>query len=77
MGAQVAKKSVTIPADLIDQAEEFMGPGDSFSSYLAESLRLRIEHDRLAALSAELETANGPADPVEVSRWREVLRAPR
>jgi hypothetical protein len=68
------KKSVTIPADLIEQADGLMTDGQSFSAYVTIALRRQIERDRLSEFIDELDAVNGPADPREVERWRAGLR---
>lgn len=73
MGAPAIKKSVTIPADLVDQVNGLLPEDDNFSGYVTEALRLKVELDRLAELVRELEDVNGPADPRAVEHWKDVF----
>ena len=74
MSTATVKKSVTIPADLIEQVGDVIGTEESFSAYVSEALRRKVEQDRLAELVRELEEANGPSDPAEVERWSKIFR---
>lgn len=53
------KKSVTIPADLLNEAEERTGPR-GLSAYVARALATQLELDRLDDYLTACEETNGP-----------------
>ena len=63
-----AKKSVTIPADVLEAAREHMGH-EGLSAYVSRAMRLQIEQDNLEVLLREAEALHGPADPTEVAAF--------
>ncbi|MCL2849104.1 MAG: hypothetical protein FWE61_03530 [Micrococcales bacterium] len=73
MGESVAlKKSVTIPADLLEQVAG-LNPAGNLSAYVTEALRAKVEQDNLAQLLDELRAEHGPEDPADVARWNQIL----
>ncbi len=59
-----AKKSLTIPRDLVDEAEARSGPR-GLSAYVARALAAQLELDRLADYAEAAEAELGPV-PDEV-----------
>ena len=64
-----AKRSVTIPAELVEQVVELIRDGQTFSSYVTAALQRQVERDRLREMVDEFDEEHGPADPAEVERW--------
>ena len=74
MSAAYVKKSITIPADLFHQAEEFFSKG-GLSSYISKALQRQVERDNLEQLTAEMEAIHGPVDEDEVERVRQLVNS--
>jgi HAMP domain-containing protein len=53
-----AKKSVTIPVSVLQDAEEHMENGN-LSKYVTEALQDRIAHDNVSALAREISERSG------------------
>ena len=58
----MGKFSVTLDADLIEEAREHFG-NEGLSQYLNEALAWRVQHERLSRWLAEMRTQHGPTPP--------------
>lgn len=65
--------SATAPAEFLDEVTADI-PKGKFSAWVYEAMREKRERDNLAALVAEMEEVNGPADPAMVARADELSR---
>ena len=73
MSAPTIKKSVTVPADLLQQIDALV-PGGNFSAYVTQALRRQVERDNLNRLVDEMREEHGDPDPTDVARWTEILK---
>jgi len=64
------KVSLTLEEELLTEARAAVG-SRVLSSYVNRALRQQLQHDRLAALLAELEQENGPIEPQVVEEIRQ------
>jgi hypothetical protein len=55
----VRKISLTLPDDLLDEAQQY-APDGNISAYVADGLRRRVEFDRARQLLRELDDEWGP-----------------
>ncbi len=69
------KVSLTLEEELLTEARAAVG-SRGLSSYVNRALRQQLQHDRLAALLAELEQENGPIEPQVVEEVRQEWPAP-
>jgi hypothetical protein len=63
------KVSLSLPADLLDEARRYVGEG-SLSAYVAEGLQQRVLLDRLAHYLHELDEESGPLTAEEIESAR-------
>ena len=69
------KVSLTLEEELIGEAREAAG-GRGLSGYVNRALRNQLQHDRLTALLAELESECGPIDSQVMEEVRRAWPAP-
>lgn len=55
----VRKVSLTLPSDLLDEAQRY-APGGHLSAHMANGLRRRVHSDRLGRYLRELDAECGP-----------------
>jgi hypothetical protein len=67
------KISITVPADLLDEARSY-APDGNLSAYIAEGLRRHVLSDRLARYLSELDEESGPLTPQELEAARREWR---
>ncbi len=65
----VEKVSLSLDADLIAQARQVAGRR-GLSALVNDALRIRLQHERLRALLAEMEGEYGPVPAAELARAR-------
>jgi post-segregation antitoxin (ccd killing protein) len=69
--ASVAKLSVSLPDDLVEDLKE--AAHDNVSAFVAVAVRHELDRRRLSAFVTELEDELGPADEAEVARYSELF----
>ncbi|MCL2787657.1 MAG: hypothetical protein FWD59_04075 [Micrococcales bacterium] len=70
------KKSLTIPEDLLAEAEERTGPRE-LSAYVTKALASQLEHDRLGDYLRETEATQGPISEAVMEQVHADLSAAR
>ena len=71
--AQVAKLSVSLPDDLMEDLRAVAH--GNVSAFVTAAVRRELDRRRLLAFVAELEEELGPADQTEVARYAEMFAA--
>lgn len=66
---QVRKVSLTLPRDLLDEAQQY-APGGNLSAYVADGLRRRVLSDRLGRYLRELDAECGALTEEEIAAAR-------
>lgn len=66
---KVRKVSLTLPADLLDEARAYASEGN-LSAYVADGLRRRVLSDRLGRYLREIDAERGPLSPEEIEAAR-------
>ena len=69
-----AKRSVSIPTELLEETDGQLRDGETFSAYVTDALRRQVERRKLKELLEEFNELYGDPDPVEVDRWRSLLQ---
>ena len=67
----VEKVSLSLDAHLVAKARQVAGHR-GLSALVNDALRIKLQHERLRALLAEMETEFGPVPAEELERAREV-----
>ena len=65
----VEKVSLSLDADLIAKARQVAGPR-GLSALVNDALRIKLQHERLRALLAEMDAEYGPVPAAELARAR-------
>jgi hypothetical protein len=71
----VSKVSLSIEEDVLREARERAGRRE-LSSYVSESLRRQLQHDRLGELLAQLDAESGPVPDELLEEARQLWRGP-
>ena len=66
---KVRKVSLTLPSDLLDEAQAY-APDGNISAYVADGLRHRVLSDRLGRYLRELDAESGPLTDEEIEAAR-------
>jgi len=66
------KRSVSMPASVIDDVQAKVGAG-AFSCYITEAVQRQLRYDALEEILARMEAKHGPVDDAEVDALMESL----
>ena len=72
----IEKVSLSLDSDLVAQARRTAGPR-GLSALVNDALRIKLQHERLRALLAALDSEYGPVPLAELERARKTWPATR
>jgi hypothetical protein len=72
----VEKVSLSLDATLVGEARRVAGPR-GLSALVSDALRVRLQHERLRRVLAEMDAERGPVPEADMQRVRRVWPSPR